>query len=100
MIQANQQVVRTVVEEVLSQLGSRGSATTEVASSADGDWGVFSKVDDAVDAASVAYYGTMLDLALDAYDLDGDRLVFEADGSIRPVVMTNDGVAPQKAPKK
>ena len=29
-----------------------------------------------------------------------DRLVFEADGSIRPVVMTHDGVAPQKAPQK
>ena len=55
MIQANQQVVRTVVEEVLSQLGGRNSATPEVAPSADGDWGVFSRVDDAVDAAARAF---------------------------------------------
>jgi len=55
MIQANQQVVRTVVEEVLSQLGGRDSVPTEVAPSADGDWGVFSRVDDAVDAASRAF---------------------------------------------
>ena len=57
MIQANEQAVRTVVEEVLAQLGDRGTATAASAgeASADGDWGVFSKVDDAVDAASRAF---------------------------------------------
>ena len=55
MIQANEQAVRTVVEEVLAQLGNRVTATANPGSSADGDWGVFSKVDDAVDAASRAF---------------------------------------------
>ena len=59
MIQANEKAVRTVVEEVLAQLGSRSSAPASAPASAgpsvDGDWGVFSKVDDAVDAASRAF---------------------------------------------
>ncbi|MEC9009364.1 MAG: aldehyde dehydrogenase EutE, partial [Planctomycetota bacterium] len=55
MIQANQQAVQTVVEEVLAQLGNRGTTTTSVGASPDGDWGVFSKVDDAVDAATRAF---------------------------------------------
>ena len=55
MIQANQQAVQTVVEEVLAQLGKRGTTTTSVGASPDGDWGVFSKVDDAVDAATRAF---------------------------------------------
>ena len=60
MIQANQQVVRTVVEEVLSQLGSRGIGHDHKRWSRrpDGDWGVFSKVDDAVDAASTGVPAT------------------------------------------
>ena len=48
MIQANEQAVRTVVEEVLAQLGNRDTVATSPDSSVDGDWGVFSKVDDAV----------------------------------------------------
>ena len=55
MIQANEQAVRTVVEEVLAQLGNRDTTAAKPGASADGDWGVFSKVDDAVDAASVAF---------------------------------------------
>jgi aldehyde dehydrogenase len=59
MIQANEQAVRTVVEEVLSQLGnrtpSRSSTGMSEGTSADGDWGVFTKVDDAVDAANRAF---------------------------------------------
>ncbi|MEE3285272.1 MAG: aldehyde dehydrogenase family protein, partial [Planctomycetota bacterium] len=54
-MQANQQAVQTVVEEVLAQLGNRGTTTTSVGASPDGDWGVFSKVDDAVDAATRAF---------------------------------------------
>ncbi len=63
MIQANEQAVRTVVEEVLAQL--RGPSATPAAASsalssvpssgADGDWGVFSQVNDAVDAAERAF---------------------------------------------
>ena len=48
MIQATEATVRSVVEEVLAQLG--GDAAS-VPAGGDGDWGVFSRVDDAVAAA-------------------------------------------------
>ncbi|MFP6770286.1 MAG: aldehyde dehydrogenase family protein [Planctomycetaceae bacterium] len=54
MIQANENSVRTVVEEVLAQLGREGASST-VPTVVDGDWGVFSRVDDAVDAANRAF---------------------------------------------
>lgn len=54
MIQPSEQAVRTVVEEVLAEL-RRGGAMTAVPASADGDWGVFSRVDDAVAAANEAF---------------------------------------------
>ncbi len=50
MIQANEAAIRTVVQEVLSQLG-RQPLATPAAQPANGDWGVFSTVDQAVDAA-------------------------------------------------
>jgi len=54
MIQANEQAIRTVVQEVLAQLGKRpvnGSAST-----ADGsDWGVCSSVDEAVKVAQAGF---------------------------------------------
>jgi aldehyde dehydrogenase len=51
MIQANEQAIRTVVQEVLAQLGKRPLASTN-GSSRNGNWGVFSTVDDAVAAAN------------------------------------------------
>ena len=51
MIQANEQAIRTVVEEVLAQLGKRPVASTN-GTSRNGNWGVFNTVDDAVAAAN------------------------------------------------
>ena len=50
MIQANEQAIRQVVEEVLSQLGRRPQAHSHNGRR-DGDWGVFGSVDQAVAAA-------------------------------------------------
>jgi aldehyde dehydrogenase len=54
MIQANEQAIRQVVQEVLAQLGKRGGGATAHSGNghANGDWGVFRTVDDAVDAAT------------------------------------------------
>ena len=51
MIQANEQAIRTVVQEVLAQLGKRPLASPN-GSSRNGNWGVFNSVDDAVAAAN------------------------------------------------
>lgn len=54
MIQANEQAIRTVVQEVLAQLGKRpvnGSASTVDGS----DWGVCSSVDEAVKVAQAGF---------------------------------------------
>ena len=51
MIQANEQAIRQVVQEVLAQLGRRTSGTGSNGR-ASGDWGVFRTVDDAVAAAN------------------------------------------------
>ncbi|MCH7988135.1 MAG: aldehyde dehydrogenase EutE [Planctomycetes bacterium] len=50
-MQANEQAIRTVVQEVLAQLGKRPVASTN-GSSRNENWGVFSTVDDAVAAAN------------------------------------------------
>jgi aldehyde dehydrogenase len=67
MIQANEQAIRQVVQEVLAQLGRspRGSESKTCPSthagissrnsSRDGDWGVFRSVDDAVAAANAGF---------------------------------------------
>lgn len=56
MIQANEQAIRQVVQEVLAQLGKRGSgAAAHSNGHANGDWGVFRTVDDAVAAATSAF---------------------------------------------
>lgn len=63
MIQANEQIIRTVVQQVLSQLGNTavgsannvGSASNGQANGTDGDWGVFRSVDAAVAAANKAF---------------------------------------------
>jgi aldehyde dehydrogenase len=52
MIQANEQAIRQVVQEVLAQLGRRGTTNSGNGSHRSGDWGVFRTVDDAVAAAS------------------------------------------------
>ena len=54
MIQANEQAIRQVVQEVLAQLGS---AEEHAGSNghANGDWGVFRTVDDAVAAAEQGF---------------------------------------------
>jgi aldehyde dehydrogenase len=53
MIQANEQAIRQVVQEVLAQLGRRGGACPRRDGGAkSGDWGVFRTVDEAVDAAT------------------------------------------------
>jgi aldehyde dehydrogenase len=54
MIQANEHAIRTVVQEVLAQLGKR-PLPRNGAPARSGDWGVFSTVDQAVDAASEAF---------------------------------------------
>ncbi len=56
-MQATEQEIRQVVEEVLSQLGQRRSPVIPtVPTAADrGDWGVFDDVDAAVDAAQTAF---------------------------------------------
>ena len=53
MIQANEQAIRQVVQEVLAQLG-RGAGTPNAGNGShrSGDWGVFRTVDDAVAAAT------------------------------------------------
>jgi aldehyde dehydrogenase len=56
MIQANEQAIRQVVQEVLAQLGKRGSgAAAHSNGQATGDWGVFRTVDDAVAAATSGF---------------------------------------------
>ncbi len=54
MTQATEQAIRQVVQEVLSQMGTRtnGHAPNN---HRDGDWGVFKCVDQATDAATVAF---------------------------------------------
>ena len=53
MIQANEQAIRQVVQEVLAQLGRRGG--TNGSPQRNGDWGVFRTVDDAVAAATAGF---------------------------------------------
>ena len=63
MIQANEQAIREVVQQVLSELGKKGPAGRPASSgngstglsSTRGDWGVFQKVDDAVAAATEGF---------------------------------------------
>src|ERR1700691_4417928 len=52
MIQANEQAIRQVVQEVLAQLGRRTSGNGNNGAPRSGDWGVFRTVDDAVAAAN------------------------------------------------
>jgi aldehyde dehydrogenase len=53
---ATETAIRQVIEEVLRQLGKAGVASSSAPSNnRSGDWGVFQTVDDAVDAASVAF---------------------------------------------
>jgi aldehyde dehydrogenase len=52
MIQANEQAIRQVVQEVLAQLGRHTSGAARNGSRRSGDWGVFRTVDEAVAAAS------------------------------------------------
>jgi aldehyde dehydrogenase len=53
MIEANEQAIRTVVQEVLSQLG-RGTAA---AANGKNEWGVFATVNQAVEAANAGFEG-------------------------------------------
>jgi len=53
-MQANEQAIRQVVEEVLSQLGKRGRGPVSTQPKS-GDWGVFPTVDQAADAAEAAF---------------------------------------------
>jgi aldehyde dehydrogenase len=53
MIQANEQAIRTVVEEVLAQLGKRSTAAGS--SSGGSDWGVCETVDQAVEVAQAGF---------------------------------------------
>src|SRR5580704_8265502 len=57
MIQANEQAIRQVVQEVLAQLGKRGGGAFPGGENghANGDWGVFRTVDDAVAAATSGF---------------------------------------------
>jgi aldehyde dehydrogenase len=56
MIQANEQAIRQVVQEVLAQLGRRGGTASQTGNGhANGDWGVFRTVDDAVNAATAGF---------------------------------------------
>ncbi|MCA9114801.1 MAG: aldehyde dehydrogenase EutE [Planctomycetaceae bacterium] len=62
-MQANEQAIREVVQQVLSELGKKGPAGRPASSgngstglsSTRGDWGVFQKVDDAVAAATEGF---------------------------------------------
>ena len=54
MIQANEQAIRTVVQEVLAQLGKR-SVNGSTTSSDNSDWGVCSSVDQAVQVAQAGF---------------------------------------------
>jgi len=54
MIQANEQAIRLVVQEVLAQLGRRAGGPGAGAPRS-GDWGVFRTVDDAVAAATSGF---------------------------------------------
>jgi aldehyde dehydrogenase len=54
MIQANEQAIRTVVQEVLAQLGKRPLHSSNGTSSG-GDWGVFQTVDEAVASATEGF---------------------------------------------
>ena len=53
-MQANEQAIRQVVEEVLAQLGKRGRGPTS-SQPKSGDWGVFPTVDQAADAAEACF---------------------------------------------
>ena len=54
-MQATEEAIRSVVQEVLSQLNNRGGyGSASSAANQDGDWGVFSSVDQAVAAANEA----------------------------------------------
>jgi aldehyde dehydrogenase len=56
MIQANEHAIRQVVQEVLAQLGKRGGTAPHGENGhANGDWGVFRTVDDAVAAATSGF---------------------------------------------
>jgi len=55
MIQANEQAIRQVVQEVLAQLGRHAGKSAGNGSRRSGDWGVFRTVDEAVQAASDAF---------------------------------------------
>lgn len=56
MIQANEQAIRQVVQEVLAQLGKRSGGTAHRENGhGNGDWGVFRTVDDAVAAATSGF---------------------------------------------
>jgi aldehyde dehydrogenase len=55
MIQANEQAIRQVVQEVLAQLGRRPAAAGGNGAGRSGDWGVFKTVDDAVLAANEGF---------------------------------------------
>ena len=50
-MQATEEAIRSVVQEVLSQLNNRGGYGSAPAGG-DGDWGVFNSVDQAVAAAT------------------------------------------------
>ncbi len=50
-MQATEQAIRQVVQEVLAQLGSNGRMNGSGSAHGNGDWGVFQTVDDAVAAA-------------------------------------------------
>jgi aldehyde dehydrogenase len=52
MIQANEQAIRQVVQEVLAKLGRRGGGNGKHLS---GDWGVFRTVDEATNAATEGF---------------------------------------------
>src|SRR5579872_7449114 len=54
MIQANEQAIRQVVQEVLAQLGRRGGLPGT--NHRNGDWGVFKTVDEAVEAATAGFH--------------------------------------------
>ncbi len=54
MTVATEDTIRTVVQEVLAQLGRRQNGY-HLGTSANGDWGVFQTVDDAVSAATDAF---------------------------------------------
>ena len=55
MIQANEQAIRTVIQEVLAQLGRRPVAASAATTAADSDWGVCDSVDQAVQVAQSGF---------------------------------------------